>query len=345
MAAVKRTLFLDDAVGETRGVVLLGGRPERLLIERPSDGLAQTGARFVARVARLEKGLASAFLELPGEANAVAPLFEGLIEGAAVEIEITASARRGKSPVATILNPAAGAPRLIQASPSIEAQLASLAPDAAIIIGPEARDAADAAQEAAIAVVHRLPGGGVIAIETTRALTAIDVDVADRGGGDARRTARQTNLAAITEAARLLRLKGIGGLVVFDLVGKGHDGTALLAAAKAAFAADGPSVSFGAISRFGLFEMALPRAGTPVGERLLDERGEVTAMTAAFGLMRDLERAGRSEPGARLVALCAPDVADCAETLTPALFARLGPRVVIEADRQRGRSSYDVRAL
>ena len=70
-----------------------------------------------------------------------------------------------------------------------------------------------------------------IAIEPTRALTAIDVDLSDRKGGDAKRVTRQANIAALGMAARLLRLKGLGGIVVIDLVGRGHDGHALLAAA------------------------------------------------------------------------------------------------------------------
>ena len=63
----------------------------------------------------------------------------------------------------------------------------------------------------------RHTGGGDIAIEPTRALTAIDVDLSDRKGGDAKRVTRQANLAALGMAARLLRLKGLGGIVVIDL--------------------------------------------------------------------------------------------------------------------------------
>jgi Ribonuclease G/E len=345
MAAMSRTAFVDDAVGETRGVVLLDGRPERLLIERAGEGQAQAGAAFVARVARLDASLATAFLELPDGVSAITPAVAGLVEGASVEVEIAAPARRGKGPTARLIGPTAGAPRLIAPAPSIREQLKALAPGAAVIVGPDARAAADEAQDAALSIVHALPGGGSIAIETTRALTAIDVDIGARAGSDAKRAARQTNLAAIAAAARLLRLKALGGLVVFDLVGKGHDGEAMRSAARAAFADDGPEASFGAISRFGLFEMSLPRTAEPTSERLLDGQGALSAATVALALMRALEQAGRAEPGARLIALCAPDVADCAEALSPALVGRLGPRVFIEADPARSRPDFDVRAL
>ena len=42
-----RTLFLDRGLGEDRGVVLLDGRPERLLIAREGEAAAiQVGARL-----------------------------------------------------------------------------------------------------------------------------------------------------------------------------------------------------------------------------------------------------------------------------------------------------------
>ena len=40
-----RRAFLDRSPGETRGVVLLDGRPERLLIVRDGDATPRLGAR------------------------------------------------------------------------------------------------------------------------------------------------------------------------------------------------------------------------------------------------------------------------------------------------------------
>ena len=49
-----RQIFLDQGVGETRGVVTLDGRPERLLIHRDDDDQKLAlGARLVARPAQL----------------------------------------------------------------------------------------------------------------------------------------------------------------------------------------------------------------------------------------------------------------------------------------------------
>ena len=47
----ERRLYLDVGVGETRGVVTLDGRPERLLVNRDDDVACQAlGAEVVGRV-------------------------------------------------------------------------------------------------------------------------------------------------------------------------------------------------------------------------------------------------------------------------------------------------------
>lgn len=335
-----RRLYLDRSAGETRGVVTLDGLPERLLIERAAARAAseRLGAASIARVARIERALGMAFLELSDGRSAMAPL-GGLVEGAFVEMEIAAEARAGKAAVAKVAGPAEGPARLVRTGPELADELVAFAPGARIEEGDAARRAADAAQEAALAVEHALPGGGSIAIESTRALTAVDVDLGARTGGDARRAARQANLAAIAAAARLLRLKGLGGLVVIDLAGKGHDGAAMSAAAKAAFAADGPEVSIGPISRFGLFELAVPRRRRPALEILEADRAE----TEALALLRALEREGRANPGARLRAAAGAAVIAAAERHAGTLTDRLGPRFTLAAEQ--GRSGFEVVVL
>lgn len=335
-----RRLYLDRSAGETRGVVTLDGQPERLLIERDGTSAAgpRVGSRSVARVARIERALGLAFLDL-GDNVSVATPSGRLVEGAFVEIEITTEARAGKAAGAQVIGPADGPSRLLRAAAGLAAELADFAPAVRIEEGPVARKAADEAQEAALAIEHALPGGGSIAIESTRALTAIDVDLGARTGGDPRRAARQANLAAIAAAARLLRLKGLGGLVVIDLAGKGHDGAAMSAAAKAAFAADGPQVSIGPISRFGLFELALPRRRRPSLEILTADPAE----TEAANLLRALEREGRANPGARLRATARSAVIAAAERHTAGLVERLGPRFSFAPDE--GRPDFEVVTL
>jgi Ribonuclease G/E len=335
----ERRAYLDVGVGETRGVVTLDGRPERLLIARDGDAASQAlGALVVGRVRKVERQLALAFVELgagPDGVLVLRPELGRVAEGQWVKVEIRAEARGDKGAQLRLDGEAVGPPRVLEPAPGIEAELAMLTQHP-VKTGPEARRAADAAEAEALEQVFPLPGGGSIAVERTRALTAVDVDVGDRAGGDAKRATRAANLAALAAAARVLRLKGEGGLVVVDLAGRGHDGPALLAAARTAFGPDNPGVAFGPISRFGTLELTVPRRRRSLAERLLDGAGLPTPLTLALRLLRALEREALADPGAQLRATAAPDVAAAAAPYLRALTDRFGARLQVAADPARG---------
>lgn len=64
-----------------------------------------------------------------------------------------------------------------------------------------------------------LPSGGFLIIEKTEALTAIDVNTGKFLGTVGREdTVYQTNLEAVKEIARQLRLRNIGGIIVVDFI-------------------------------------------------------------------------------------------------------------------------------
>lgn len=64
-----------------------------------------------------------------------------------------------------------------------------------------------------------LPSGGFLVIEKTEALTAIDVNTGKFLGTDNREdTVYRTNLEAVKEIARQLRLRNIGGIIVVDFI-------------------------------------------------------------------------------------------------------------------------------
>lgn len=343
----ERRIFLDRGVGETRGVVTLDGRPERLILRRDDEDLRLAlGARLVARVASVEPAIATAFLDLGGGLEAILPFKSDArpVRGAAIEVEIRGEPRSGKLAVAREIGRGEGGPRLLQPPPEVAAILAAIVRDAALVEGREARAVADEAEAEILETVHPLPGGGDIAIEPTRALTSIDVDLGERKGQDAKRVTRQANLAAIGEGARLLRLKGLGGLVILDLVGRGHDGNALLAAARLAFAPDNPGVAIGPVGRFGTMELSIPRRTRPLSEYLQDPGGGLSERALAQRLVRRLEGEGAAQPGARLTAVCAPAVAKAAEPLVATLSGRLGARFAVAADPARARDHLEVYA-
>lgn len=343
----ERRAFLNRGVGETRGVVTLDGRPERLILRRDEeDARLALGARLIARVASVEPAIGTAFLDLGGGLEAILPFKPDArpVRGASLEIEIRGEARAGKLAVAREIGAREGAPRLLQPPPEVADILRAIVREAEPVQGREARAAADEAEAEALATIHRLPGGGDIAIETTRALTSIDVDLGDRKAQDSKRAARQANLAAIAEGARLLRLKGLGGIVILDLVGRGHDGNALIAAARLAFGPDNPGVAIGPVGRFGTMELSIPRRTRPLADQLQQAGGALTDRTLAQHLIRRLETEAEAQPGARLAAACAPAVAKAAEPLVRALAERFGARFSVTADPARPRDRLDVGA-
>jgi len=343
----ERRIYLDVGIGETRGVVTLDGRPERLIVRRDDDDPRLVlGARLVARVASLEPVLATAFLDLGAGAEAILPFRPDAkpVRGQALTVEIRGEARRGKLAVTRSLGEAEGAPRLLSAAPGLGDELQALVPGAKLVTGAAARDVADDAQAEALEILHPLPGGGGLAVEPTRALTAIDIDLGATKGQDAKRVTRQANLAALGMAARLLRLKGLGGIVVIDLVGRGHDGAALLAAARTAFAPDNPGVAIGPVGRFGTMELSLPRRTQPLLERLCREDGAPSDRTLAQTLIRRLQAEAAAQPGARLVAHCAPAVAEAAAPLGALLAEQIGARFSIVGDAGRPRERLEVSA-
>jgi len=346
---IERRLYLDVGAGETRAVVTLDGRPERLLIVRDGDLAMQSlGARIVAHVRAIDRASALAFLDLGDGPDAVLNVTKEsghLTEGQALEVEIRAEARRGKGASVRLIGPAGGPSRLLAAAPSLEEQLIGYAPGADIRTGSVARSVADGAQDEALCTIFPLPGGGSIAIEPTRALTAVDVDLGSRPGAEAKRATRAANFAALSVAARVLRLKGLGGLIVIDLVGRGHDAPALLSAARTAFGPDNPGVALGAISRFGTLELTVPRRARPALDILTDEAGVTGVLTEALALARAIEREAVADGGGRFEGVASPAVAEAAAPALAALTARLGARLGVRGEAGWPRGQFEVARL
>lgn len=342
-----RRFYLDEGVGEVRGVVTLDDRPERFVLSRHDDEeTLRFGAQFVARVASVEPALATAFLDLGAGREAILPFKPDAkpVRGATLTVEIRAEPRRGKLAIVRVTGEGEGAPRLVTPAPDVRGQLEALARGQPIETGPAARQAADDAEADVLDVLYDLPGGGVLSIEPTRALTAIDIDLGERKGQDAKRVTRQANHAALKEAARLLRLKGVGGIVVIDLVGRGHDGAALMTTARAAFGPDNPGVAIGPVGRFGTMELSLPRRVQPLAERLQRDDGALSDRTIAQRAIRRLEMEGAAEPGSRLTLACATGIAGTIRPLVDLLAARLGARFELSARDGWPRERFEVSA-
>lgn len=115
-----------------------------------------------------------------------------------------------------------------------------------------------------------LASGGWITIETTEALTAIDVNSGRLSAGCLEDTGFQTNLSAAEEIGRQLRLRGIGGLIVVDFIHMENPDNirAVEQALEAALTRDRTPVAMGPMSPFGLVEITRKRVREPIGRFL-----------------------------------------------------------------------------
>ncbi|EDN69950.1 ribonuclease, Rne/Rng family [Beggiatoa sp. PS] len=115
----------------------------------------------------------------------------------------------------------------------------------------------------------KLPLGGAIVLDHTEALLSIDINSARATKGvDIEETALTTNLEAVDEIARQLRLRDLGGLVVIDFIDmlSHKNQREVESRIKEALKMDRARVQVGRISRFGLLEMSRQRLRPSLGE-------------------------------------------------------------------------------
>ena len=134
----------------------------------------------------------------------------------------------------------------------------------------------------------RLPSGGSIVIDTTEALTAIDINSARATrGGDIEETAFNTNLEAADEIARQLRLRDLGGLIVIDFIDMTpvRHQRAVENRLRESVRQDRARIQISHISRFGLLEMSRQRLSPSLGE----SSHHVCPRCSGTGTVRDNE--------------------------------------------------------
>ncbi|MTD39901.1 ribonuclease E [Erwinia sp. CPCC 100877] len=134
----------------------------------------------------------------------------------------------------------------------------------------------------------RLPSGGSIVIDTTEALTAIDINSARATrGGDIEETAFNTNLEAADEIARQLRLRDLGGLIVIDFIDMTpvRHQRSVENRLREAVRQDRARIQISHISRFGLLEMSRQRLSPSLGE----SSHHVCPRCSGTGTVRDNE--------------------------------------------------------
>jgi Ribonuclease G/E len=326
-------VFLDDTPGEVRGVVVRDGRFEHLLIQREDDIAGhRLGARCIGRIVDVHPGLKGGFVDLGEGGHGFLP-FRGqdrLAVGQKVEVEVTAEPREGKGPTLRLIGAGEGEPRLLAAGPTVAGTLARLAPGVTPVTGVAAIQASwDAEEEAGWPGELFLDTGLDLMVQRTRALIAVDMDLAPAPGVAFGAAARaRANRQGLHAAARLIRLKRWGGLVAIDLIGTGQDGESAMAAARTAFGG-APDVVFGPVNRFGVLQLSLPWRRTPLEEVLNGPDRRRRPGQRVQDIVRSLRFALLSDTTIpRITVRAAPEDAGPAAPLV----ARLGPRAHLVSD-------------
>ncbi|MDA8586642.1 ribonuclease E/G [Rhodobacteraceae bacterium] len=128
----------------------------------------------------------------------------------------------------------------------------------------EANDPIEEFLDEALEIATRLPGGGSVYVEATRACVTVDVNT---GTDTSQAAGLKANLAVAKDLPRLLRVKGLGGQVVVDFApAPKKDRQAVETALRNAFRADAIETALVGWTKLGHFEMTRKRARMPLHE-------------------------------------------------------------------------------
>ena len=159
--------------------------------------------------------------------------------------------------------------------------------------------------EIEIALARRvdLKSGGYLIIDQTEALTTVDVNTGGFvGGRNLDDTIFKTNLEAAQVAARQLRLRNLGGIIIIDFIDMDTEEhrNAVLNEFRKALARDRTRMTVNGFTQLGLVEMTRKRTRESLAHVLCEPcpvcqtRGELkTAQTVCYQILRELTREAR----------------------------------------------------
>lgn len=163
-----------------------------------------------------------------------------------------------------------------------------------------------------------LPSGGTIVINTTEALTAIDVNSGrSKNERDIEETALRTNLEAAAEIGKQITLRDIAGIIVIDFIDMvDHKSQAKVEKAmRDAMKNDYSSIQFGKLSQFGLMEISRQRLRTSLADATFIQcshcsgSGKILANeTVALSVMRKIENFLEARTAKSVVIEVAPGI-------------------------------------
>ena len=165
----------------------------------------------------------------------------------------------------------------------------------------------------------KLSSGAAIVLDHTEALLSIDINSArSTKGGDIEETALSTNLEAVDEIARQLRLRDVGGLIVIDFIDMlSHKNQREVEnRVKDVLKMDRARVQVGRISRFGLLEMSRQRLRPSLGESShqvcprCNGQGSIRSIDSlSLSILRIIEEEAMKDSTARVLVHAPIDIA------------------------------------
>jgi ribonuclease G len=148
-----------------------------------------------------------------------------------------------------------------------------------------------------------LPSGASIVIESTEALTVIDVNSGKfTGGRNLEDTILKTNIEAAEEIARQVRLRDIGGIIVVDFIDMGSESSRdkVVKTMEESLRRDRTRATIQSFSNLGLLEFTRKRVGKDLGGQLrgaCPTCGGMGSVMSAQSVAIDTFRRIRSDAG------------------------------------------------
>ncbi len=353
---IRSAIFSSVSPGERRIALWRQGVLEGAWVERPArpDGL---GDLVLGRVVAIAPAMAGVFVAMPEAETGFLPESDAkgfdISEGSILPLRVTRAAQGGKGPRLSAKVPkgtdtSGDAPCLIARGPCAAVRMAEAFPGLAVVTDDAAEagrlrailglgrvglvaQAFDAEAEDAFCALAEpevpLPGGGMLTIQVTRALTAIDVDAGPAKDG------RLLNQAALAEAARQIRLRHLAGGILVDPAGLTVKArTALLEPFKAALKPD-PLATLVGLSGLGFLEVRRARLHPPLHELMASPLG------LGLAALRAAAREVRANPRAALALRAAPVVIGALQGLPGALeaYAALAGTLPLRTDPEAAR--------
>jgi ribonuclease G len=210
--------------------------------------------------------------------------------------------------------------------------------------------------EAALKPKVWLKSGGYLVINPTEALVAIDVNTGRYvGSRNLEETALATNLEAVEEVVRQIRLRDLGGIIVLDLIDMTEIAhrERVFAALERELRKDRAKYKVLSISEFGLVEITRKRSRSNL-ERLLTQTcpycegsGRIPSLaTICLSLRRAALRLAGTIGSKELLLRVHPDVARALQSderaIVDELERELGAALLIQGDAKIHHSSFDI---